>query len=62
MVRVDPGETPALVQVQGACRFSMRGREMDGWLLVDHVVLDDDAVLRSWTHRGVSYARSLPRK
>ena len=62
MVRVDPGETPELVQEPGARRFSMRGREMDGWLLVDHDVLDDDAVLRSWMDRGISYARSLPPK
>jgi TfoX/Sxy family transcriptional regulator of competence genes len=62
MVRVDPGETVSLLQEPGARRFSMRGREMDGWLLVDAAVLDDDSALRSWSDRGVGYARSLPPK
>ena len=62
MVRVDPGETESLLERPGAHRFSMRGREMDGWLLVDAVVLDDDGTLRFWRDRGVAYARSLPPK
>jgi len=62
MVRVDPGETGTLIQEPGARRFSMRGREMDGWLLVDGAVLDDDSALQSWIDRGVGYARSLPAK
>lgn len=62
MVRVEPGETTTLLQEPGARRFSMRGREMDGWLLVDRALLDDDTVLRTWVDRGVGYARSLPPK
>lgn len=62
MVRVDPGETETLIQEPGARRFSMRGREMDGWVLVDAAVLDDDDALRSWIDRGAAYARSLPPK
>jgi len=62
MVRVDPEETATLLQEPGARRFSMRGREMDGWLLVDGAVLDDEGALRSWIERGVGFARSLPPK
>jgi TfoX/Sxy family transcriptional regulator of competence genes len=62
MVRVEPGETEWLLQEPGARRFSMRGREMDGWLLVEAAVLEDDGALRSWIDRGVAYARSLPPK
>ena len=62
MVRVEPGETESLLQEPGARRFSMRGREMDGWLLVEAAVLEDDGALRSWIDRGVAYARSLPPK
>ena len=62
MVRVEPGETESLLQEPGARRFSMRGREMDGWLLVEAAVLEDDGVLRSWIDRGVAYAGSLPPK
>lgn len=62
MVRVDPAETEALVQEPGTRRFSMRGREMDGWLLVDAPAVADDDGLRPWIDRGVTYARSLPPK
>lgn len=62
MVRVEPKQTESLLQEPGARRFSMRGREMDGWLLVEAAVLDDDGALRSWIDRGVAYARSLPPK
>lgn len=62
MVRVEPKQTESLLQEPGARRFSMRGREMDGWLLVAAAVLDDDGALRSWIDRGVAYARSLPPK
>ena len=62
MVRVEPTQTESLLQEPGARRFSMRGREMDGWLLVEAAVLDDDGALRSWIDRGVAYARSLPPK
>ena len=62
MVRVEPTQTESLLQEPGARRFSMRGREMDGWLIVEAAVLDDDGALRSWIDRGVAYARSLPPK
>src|SRR4051794_2987268 len=35
LLRVDPTDTPALVQGPEATRFEMRGREMDGWLRID---------------------------
>ena len=62
MVRVDPGQTESLLHEPGARRFSMRGREMDGWLVVEASVLEEDGALRSWIDRGVAYARSLPPK
>lgn len=62
MTRVDPEQTEALLAELGARRFSMRGREMDGWLSVEPgAVLDEDA-LRGWVDRGVAYARTLPPK
>jgi hypothetical protein len=62
IVRVDPAETGTLLEEPGARRFSMRGREMDGWLLVEPAVLAEDSALRSWIDRGVAYAGSLPPK
>ena len=62
LLRVDPAETPTLVERPEASRFEMRGREMDGWLRIDPAALGTDAALASWVSVGVSYARSLPPK
>ena len=62
MVRVRPEETETLLGEPGARRFSMRGREMDGWLLVDAGAVTSDDALQSWIDRGVSCAGSLPAK
>ena len=62
LLRVDPTDTPALVQRPEASRFEMRGREMDGWLRIDPAGLATKRQLKSWVSRGVSYARSLPAK
>jgi hypothetical protein len=62
MVRVDPAETDELVRRPGADRMIMRGRELDGWLLVqvDPATPDDD--LHAWVERGLAFARTLPPK
>ncbi len=62
LVRVDPAESEELVRSSNARPMEMRGREMAGWLRVaaDEVETQDD--LRTWVDRGVSFARSLPRK
>jgi TfoX/Sxy family transcriptional regulator of competence genes len=62
MVRVDPGETEALLANPGARPFEMRGREMRGWLRVDAEEVRTKRGLEPWVRRGVSYARSLPAK
>jgi TfoX/Sxy family transcriptional regulator of competence genes len=61
LVRCDPAETEALLREPGVELMEMRGRTMAGWLRVDAGVLDD-AALRTWVDRGVSYAASLPPK
>ena len=62
LLRVDPADTPALVQQPEAARFEMRGREMDGWLRVDPTGLATKSQLESWVSRSVGYARTLPAK
>jgi len=62
MVRVDPADTPALVAAPGVARMVMRGREMDGWLLVEPGVVADDAPLRAWVDRGLAVVHRLPPK
>jgi len=62
LLRVDPTDTPTLVQRPEADRFEMRGRELDGWLRIDPSGLATKGQLESWVSRGVSYARSLAAK
>ena len=62
MVRVDPNETDALVTEDGVARFEMRGRSLNGWLLVDPAAVGSDEQLERWVDVGLTYARSLPPK
>ncbi|MFI5496044.1 TfoX/Sxy family protein [Actinoplanes sp. NPDC051859] len=61
LLRVDPADTPRLVEQPEAARFEMRGRELDGWLHIDPAGLTAGK-LGSWVERGVRFARSLPPK
>ena len=62
MVRVEPGETEALLGEPHARRFDMTGRPMNGWLVVGGAGVTDDAALARWVGRGVAFAASLPAK
>ena len=62
MVRVDPDETDALVTEDGVARFEMRGRSLNGWLLVDPSAVGSDEQLERWVDVGLTYAGSLPPK
>ena len=62
MVRVDPDQTDALVNEDGVARFEMRGRSLNGWLLVDPVVVSSEEQLQRWVDVGLTYAGSLPPK
>lgn len=61
MVRVAPDDHAALLEQPGARPFAMGGRTMAGWLLVGPEALDD-ASLRTWVDRGMTYAATLPPK
>ncbi|GGK01732.1 hypothetical protein GCM10010123_34530 [Pilimelia anulata] len=60
LLRVDPADTPTLVQRPGASRFEMRGRELNGWLHIAPTALTTERQLHAWVSRGVTYAGSLP--
>jgi TfoX/Sxy family transcriptional regulator of competence genes len=62
MVRVERGDTEALLAKAHARAFEMRGREMQGWVRVDAEGVRTKRQLEPWVRRGVSYARSLPPK
>ena len=62
MVRVAPEQTGELAAKPHAAPMVMRGREMQGWLRVDHEGVRTIAGLEPWVKRGVAYARLLPPK
>lgn len=62
MARVDPESAHEWVDGTSVETMEMRGRLMPGWLRVSTELLEDDAKMREWVDRGVSYARSLPPK
>ncbi len=62
MVRVDPGQSDALVATTKATLMNMRGRDMPGWLRISSDDLRSDDEIGPWVEIGVGYARSLPPK
>ena len=61
-VRVDPGQTDALLEQPHAGPMVMRGRETQGWLRVAAEGVADDEQLATWVRRGAAAARALPPK
>lgn len=59
MVRVDPARSESLVSEPHVQRMVMRGRAMDGWLLVDFAAVEADEALHGWVEVGVTRARSI---
>ncbi|WP_457207114.1 TfoX/Sxy family protein [Nocardioides sp. P5_C9_2] len=62
MVRADPATSQKWLDGEAVRPMEMRGRPMNGWLLVATETLADDAALATWVERGATYARSLPPK
>ncbi|WP_280342724.1 TfoX/Sxy family protein [Nocardia neocaledoniensis] len=62
LVRVDPGEFEALQDGDAVTPMTMGGRVSRGWLRVTAAAVDDDAALREWVERGLTYAGKLPPK
>jgi TfoX N-terminal domain len=64
IVRVEPGQTNALLREPGAKPFDLSGSRgaPAGWLLVAPAGTRTEAGLRTWVGRGVAYASSLPNK
>lgn len=62
LLRVDPARSDELVAAAHVNRMVMRGREMDGWLLVDPAAVDTEERLTEWVNVGVAFVRTLPPK
>jgi TfoX/Sxy family transcriptional regulator of competence genes len=62
-VRLGAGDTAALLALDGAVPFEPSpGRRMTGYTLLPRDVVDDDAAVRDWVGRAISFAAALPPK
>jgi TfoX/Sxy family transcriptional regulator of competence genes len=62
LVRIDPSETDACLELPHVSLMSMGGRTMDGWIVVAPDGLRTDAELAVWVKRSLTFAGSLPAK
>jgi hypothetical protein len=62
LVRADPAQGGRLLATTRARPMEMRGRTMQGWLLVDDEAVRTKRQLARWVGIGTKYARSLPPK
>jgi TfoX/Sxy family transcriptional regulator of competence genes len=61
IVRLDPHEIEPAVEQVGVRPFTVGGRTMRGWILVDGEMLDDP-VLDGWLARARDFVATLPPK
>ena len=61
MVRADPDDAASGLS-EHVQPMEMRGRPMQGWLLVAPQALESDEALQLWVDRGVDFAGGLPPK
>ncbi|WP_395727511.1 TfoX/Sxy family protein [Nakamurella sp.] len=62
LLRIDPSRADELVAGPHVDRMVMRGREMNGWLLVAPAAVDTEEQLTEWVGLGVAFVRTLPPK
>ena len=62
LVRVDPDQSEKLITSTNALPMEMRGRKMNGWLVVDSEDVRTARQLAKWVKLGTTFARSLPAK
>ena len=62
LVRVDPAEQDDLTEHDGVEPMRMAGRPSRSWVDVSPAAVSDDQVLTAWVERGVSAARTAPRR
>jgi TfoX/Sxy family transcriptional regulator of competence genes len=62
IVRAGPERAEEAMARPGTSVFDVTGKPMKGWVVVDPVVLDEDADLEEWVRLGIDFAESLPPK
>lgn len=62
LVRIDPEDADEMLAEPGAKLMKMRGKAMRGWITVEPKACARRADVKRWVKRGVTYAKSLPKK
>jgi hypothetical protein len=62
LVRIDPAATEAALARPHVALMTMRGRTMDGWIIVAPEALTTTRQLAYWVTRSVAYSKTLPPK
>jgi TfoX/Sxy family transcriptional regulator of competence genes len=62
LVRIDPADTDRFLARPHVAMMEMRGRTMDGWLIVAPEGLKTKRELAAWVKRSVAFVKTLPPK
>lgn len=62
LVRIDPAETGAVIAQPHVTLMRMRGRTMDGWIIVAPEGVKTKRELAVWVKRCVAFVKTLPPK
>ena len=62
VARVGPDAYEEALAEPHARPFDFTGREMRGWVFVDHPGLAADEALEAWIDRSLAFVETLPRK
>jgi TfoX/Sxy family transcriptional regulator of competence genes len=62
LVRVDPAESDEALAQPHAELMEMRGRTMEGWIMVAPEGIADEREVESWVTRALGYVKALPPK
>ena len=60
MARVAKADHATTVKLPGASPMAMKGRVMEGFILVEAGAVEEDADLQAWVDRALAYNATLP--
>lgn len=62
IVRLDPVQAVAVLELPDVRAFDVTGRPMKGWILVEPDGLETDEQLRGWIEQAKQFVVTLPKK
>ncbi len=62
MARVGKEDHIAALKLPGASAMEMKGRVMEGFILIDAKSVDSDAAMKRWIDMALAYNATLPAK